>query len=125
MARRGKYYGSLAGGFAQGLLDALKLGMMMRHYEAMDEWYRNRTSGRYPPGNVYAGGAGGTPDWSNGQGGGGSYQGGAEAEARGAEMSQYLQEKYGLSPAGAAGVVGNAWQENKFGADFRPGDLDK
>ena len=53
------------------------------------------------------------PDQGGG-GGDGGYKGGANAEAHAGEMADYLQQTYGLSKAGAAAMVGNAWQENSF-----------
>ncbi len=125
MARR-RYFGSAAKGFADGFLAVMKLGIEKQHYEALERHYeamelaaagRNRD----PVGDAYLRGSRGFTEGGGGGGGGGAYKAGPQAEAHGREMADYLVKNYGLSPAGAAGVVGNAWQESSFASNFNPG----
>ena len=127
----GKHYGAFAGGFAKSLTEMMKLYLMQQHYDALNKHYAaqeelwaNRGIGRnkgLTPEQIAAGQAAGREWDKGGGGGGGAYDGGPKAEAHAQEMSQYLQDKWGLSKAGAAGVVGNAWQESKFASNFNPG----
>ena len=121
----GSHTGSLAKGFMDGLLAVLKMKMMMdfyrtrgAHYKAQEQHWRNMDAARGqdkdPTASLvnegirrYGGGEGGG-------GGGGEFKSTADAQSRAQEMSQYLQDKWGLSKAGAAGVIGNAWQEHGF-----------
>jgi hypothetical protein len=129
MARRGSHWGSFGKGFMDAFLAAYRISMMQdlyanrdRHWRAQEDYWRSigaakgakaqglaeaERQGREDP-NFHpdAGGGGGAEE--------GAYKGGAQAEAHAAEMSQYLQDNYGLSKAGAAAAVGNAWQENSF-----------
>ena len=129
----GKHYGSFAKGFMDSILAVYKLKMTKDLYDARAAYYKQRGDAAEQNaanrGNKGAGLAnaieGGKEAWGQGGGGGGggggAYEGGPKAEAHAQEMSQYLQDKWGLSKAGAAGVVGNAWQESKFAANFNPG----
>ena len=126
----GKHYGSFAKGFMDSLLAVYKLSMTRDLYAARENYYNRKGYGKPGTGlndpalagaikgghdSAFDGGGGGGGD------GGGAYKGGAQAEAHAQEMSQYLQKNYGLTPAGAAGVVGNAWQESSFASNFKPG----
>ena len=127
----GKHYGSFAKGFMDSILAVYKLKMTKDLYDARAAYYKQRGDAAETNANARANknaGLTGAMDasgaaWGQGSGGGGggAYDGGPKAEAHAQEMSQYLQDKWGLSKAGAAGVVGNAWQESKFASNFNPG----
>ena len=122
MARRAGGFGTA---FSQAFAAMMNAVEAQRHNRALEDHWA-RIDGKLTPSEIEAAAIGrvrgeGMNSFDSRGDGGGAYKGGAQAEAHAAEMSEYLQKNYGLSKAGAAGVVGNAWQESNFASNFKPG----